>query len=82
MTKVNISIFQYTASDAELHAKWFDDNITTTKGNVYHEIHELNTNLESETAIPEIITKAKIVYYDLETTGLDPKTQHDGIGKD
>ena len=42
-----------------------------------------NSILESETAIPvNDIPKAKIVYYDLETTGLDPKTQHDGIGKE
>ena len=44
---------------------------------------DFNANLESETAIPvNDIPKAKIVYYDLETTGLDPKTQHDGIGKE
>ena len=44
---------------------------------------DFNAILESETAIPvNDIPKAKIVYYDLETTGLDPKTQHDGIGKE
>ena len=80
-----ILFFQYT-SDVELHSKYFDDHMTTTKDSVHHEISvisdELNTNSEAETAIPEmILSKAKIVFYDLETTGLDVKTQHDGIGK-
>ena len=59
----------------------------TKKDEEYHNemsvSDDSNSILESETAIPvNDIPKAKIVYYDLETTGLDPKTQHDGIGKE